>query len=101
MANTRESFPLFHMVAFHTSHVHGFHRARCLNLPLLNFLFSSLPATKNKGYFLLPCNKQHLSLARPTSEGSCANLPGVGLGAQLLLGTVGFLPSNATHCITS
>ena len=53
MANTRESFPLLHMAVFHTSHACGFHRARCLNLPLLNFLFSSLPPTK-KPIFRFP-----------------------------------------------
>lgn len=63
-ANTRESFPLLHMVAFHTS------RARCLNCPLLNFLFSSLPLTKN-AIFRLPA--QHAT--SPLSETPLRGLP--------------------------
>lgn len=50
VANTRESFPLLHMAVFHTSHARVFRRAHCPNLPLLNFLFSSLPPT-NKAIF--------------------------------------------------
>lgn len=67
--------------------------ARCLSLPLLNFLFSSLPPTKKKKLkccFLLPRNKC-LLLARPTLQASWCGEFGKGVS----------FGSNTSCCVSS